>query len=386
MRILHCCLSAFYIDNYGYQENILPKMHKQLSHDVAILASTETYVDNKVLGYVEPGSYLTVDSIPITRVPYRKFLPHSIMKKLRIYKGISEFIKAFEPDIIFLHDCQFISIQKIELYAKNHPNVRIYVDGHTDFINSANNWLSKNILHGIVYKWCARKIEPYTRKFYGVLPARVDFFKSVYGIPAEKIELLVLGVDDSKLDLAKKDRIRSSIRNTLKIAESDFVVVTGGKIDERKNIHILMQAVNQINRKEIKLIVFGAPNDRMKRKIEELSEHESIRNIGWIASDKVYDYFMASDLAFFPGTHSVLWEQAIGAGLPCIFRNIDGIKHVDVGGNCLFIDSGDLKEIKRRIMEVYWNNELYSNMKQVAVDRGMSEFSYYKISKRAIED
>ena len=22
MRILHCCLAAFYIDNYGYQENI----------------------------------------------------------------------------------------------------------------------------------------------------------------------------------------------------------------------------------------------------------------------------------------------------------------------------------------------------------------------------
>ena len=42
MRILHLCLSCFYIDGYNYQENILPRINHEDGHDVRILASTET--------------------------------------------------------------------------------------------------------------------------------------------------------------------------------------------------------------------------------------------------------------------------------------------------------------------------------------------------------
>ena len=56
--IVHVCLANFFIDGYGYQENILPKFHKRLGYEVSVLASTETYLDNKELTYVEPSSYL----------------------------------------------------------------------------------------------------------------------------------------------------------------------------------------------------------------------------------------------------------------------------------------------------------------------------------------
>ena len=72
MKILHCCLANFYIDNYGYQENILPKMHQLQGHDVQIIASTETYIENKKLGYIEAKSYFTPENILITRIPYLK--------------------------------------------------------------------------------------------------------------------------------------------------------------------------------------------------------------------------------------------------------------------------------------------------------------------------
>lgn len=386
MRILHCCLAQFYIDNYSYQENILPKMHKLQGHKVAILASTETFIDNAVLGYLKPGSYYTKDGIPVTRLPYSKLFPHFLARKLRIYNGVSKVVENFNPDIIFLHDLQFISIKEIVSYVKKHKNVRIYVDGHTDFINSAKNWLSKNILHGIVYKWCAKKIEPYTTKFYGTLPLRVEFIRTVYGISAGKIELLALGADESVFDLEKKDEIRTSIRKALYIKENDFVIVTGGKIDHRKNIHILMKAVNELQKEDIKLIVFGTPDQQMKNDIEKLAKSTSIRYIGWIPSEKVYDYFFAADLAFFPGTHSVLWEQAVGVGLPCVFKKWDGIQHVDLKGNCLFINTADLEEIKEKILLVYYDNNLLLNMRRVAQEKGVTEFSYYEIAKRAIEE
>ena len=39
MKIVHLCLSAFFIDNYSYQENMLPKYHVKMGHKVTVIAS-----------------------------------------------------------------------------------------------------------------------------------------------------------------------------------------------------------------------------------------------------------------------------------------------------------------------------------------------------------
>jgi glycosyltransferase involved in cell wall biosynthesis len=384
MKILHCCLAAFYIDNYAYQENVLPKIHKLDGHDVEILASTETYIENTNLGYVNPSTYESSDHITVTRIPYVKFIPHIVSKKLRIYKGVRNKLNTFLPDIIFLHDCQFLSIVEIVKYKKKHPKVKIFVDCHTDFINSGKNWVSKNILHKIIYKWCAKKVEPYTEKFYGTLPIRVDFLNNVYGISKSKLELLVLGLDDTQIDFTQRKSIRNTIRKELQLDEMEFVIVTGGKLDFRKNIHILMKVVSELET-NIKLIVFGTPNKEMKTKIEILSKGKNIIYIGWLSPEKLNDYFFAADLAFFPGTHSVLWEQAVGLGLPCVFKKWEGIQHVDLKGNCMFIEEGSSKEIKEIITKIHEDKSLYSSMKKTALDKGIKEFSYTDIARRAID-
>jgi 1,2-diacylglycerol 3-alpha-glucosyltransferase len=383
MRVLHCCLAAFYIDNFGYQENILPKVHKIQGHDVEILASTETYIHNK-LGYVKPKSYINEYGITVTRLAYVTYLPHAVVKKLRIYNGVFKKLEGFKPDIIFLHDVQFISIIDVVRYSKKNPNVKIYVDGHTDFGNSAKNWVSKNILHKIIYKWCAKKIEPYASKFWGVTPLRVDFFKNVYGVDETKVDLLVLGVDDTEIDFAKKSEIRSKIRKSLGL-EGKFVIITGGKIDPRKKIEVLLEAINQLENDTVHLILFGSITDEMKSKINPLIQSQKIEYLGWLSPKEANNYFFASDLAFFPGTHSVLWEQSIGCGIPGVFRKWEGMQHVDIGGNCLFLEGDSRSEIQEIILKIVENKDLYDNLKKNSEEKGPKIFSYTEIAKKAIE-
>lgn len=386
MRILHCCLAAFYIDNYGYQENILPKMHKIQGHEVAILASTETYLPNKSLGYIEPKKYTNEEGIPVTRIPYTDVLPQKIASKLRIYNGIEKALEQFKPEILFIHDSQFIGIKEIVSYVKKHPQVKVYVDSHTDFINSGKSWVSRNILHKIIYKWCAKRIEPYTTKFYGTLPLRMDFYREVYGIDKAKIDLLVLGADHTVIDLENREAVRQKIRAELNIKPSDFVLITGGKIDERKKIHILLEAMKELNKSNIHLVLFGMPNEEMLQAIKKLSNINNVHQIGWLEPNQIYHYLFAADLGVFPGTHSVLWEQAVGIGLPCLFKRWDGIQHIDVGGNCLFLEKGDKEELAERILYIKKSTKFYNKMKDIALDKGMNTFSYFEIAKRAIED
>lgn len=383
MKIIHCCLAAFYIDSFGYQENILPKLHKFQGHDVEILASTETYIKNK-LSYIKPSYYLNEYGIPVTRIRYVNYLPHLVVKKLRIYNGIKKKLEDFKPDIIFLHDVQFLSIINVVEYVKMNPKVKIYIDGHTDYGNSAKNWVSKNILHKIVYKWCAKKIEPYTNKFWGVTPLRVDFFCKVYGIDERKVDLLVLGVDDTEIDLSKKNEIRDKIRKRFKL-ERKFIIITGGKIDARKKIEVLIKAVNQLEDDSVHLILFGSITEEMKIEINQLIRGPKIEYIGWLSPKATSEFFLAADLAFFPGTHSVLWEQSIGCGLPGVFRRWIGMEHVDIGGNCLFLDELSVSSIQVIILNVLRDKNLYRRLKENAEVKGPKIFSYTEIAKRAIQ-
>ena len=385
LKILHICLGCFYVDNYSYQENMLPKYHKLLGFDVSIIASLLSFDENGQSCLLpQESSYLNEYEIPVTRVDYLGRFK-KITKFFRIFNNTYKLINKEKPDLIFVHGCQFWDIRKVIKYKKKYPNVKIYADNHSDYVNSARNFFSKNILHKVIWKSGISKFVPICEKIYGVTPNRCDFLVEVYGVPEDKVQLLVMGADNERFALNNRYRIREEIRKEILDDDDEFILITGGKIDNKKNIHNLMTAIKDMDNKKIKLIVFGTVCDDMKQIIDSFKDVSSIINIGWINSDEIYKYFIASDLAVFPGTHSVLWEQAVGMGIPCIFKKWDGMTHVDVGGNCEFIYEGNAEEIKKAINRILDNRLMYNNIKEIAKTKGIEHFSYYEIAKKSID-
>lgn len=383
MKILHLCLGCFYIDNYSYQENMLPRRHKAMGHEVRIVASLFTFDQNGKGTYLPHGSHYTnEDGIPVTRLEYRR--PRRLYRTLRRYRGLREELDSFLPDLIFIHGCQFLDIAVVVDYLKRHPGTRVYVDNHSDFSNSATNFLSKNILHKIIWRRCARKIEPYTTKFYGVLPARVDFLREIYRLPPAKCELLVMGADDDAVARANTPEVRCSIREKYGIGAQDFLVVFGGKIDgfKRQSL-LLMDAVNQIEDPRLKLIVFGSVNLDLQAEINARCS-DRVQYIGWVKGDDSYPIFAAADLACFPGRHSVYWEQVAGLGIPMLVKHWDGTTHIDLGGNARFLYHDSTEEIAGALREIM-QPDTYAKMK-AAAERGAVTFSYRDIARRAIEE
>ena len=385
MKVVHLCLGSFYPDNYSYQENLLPKYHKKLGYDVEVIASTQSFDEHgKVCFLDNVGTYQNEYDIKVTRLPYKS--DNKLWKKLKRYRGVYEAIVNAAPDILFIHGGQFLDIDQVVKYLKKHVDVRVYVDNHADFSNSATNWISKNILHKIIWKRCEHKIEPYTKKFYGVLPVRVDFLKNVYGLPANKCELLVMGADDELVEKAKNSGARERIRQQFGIKEDDFLIMTGGKIDPWKTqTLLLMQAVKNIDRDNIRLIVFGSVTQELSEQVKSLADGQKIQYIGWINSKDTYDYFEAADLVVFPGRHSVMWEQVTGQGKPMIVKDWPGTHHVDLGGNVLFLSKDSVDEIQEKIVCLITNPDKVTEMTKIAERKGMQFFSYADISKRAIE-
>jgi glycosyltransferase involved in cell wall biosynthesis len=366
---------------------MLTKFHVLNGHTVTVLASLVTFNEQGKSSLLnEESIYFTEDGYKVIRINYKKNGIYKVNKRLRFYNNVYDKIVYESPDLIFIHGCQFMDIKYIKKYVKkNNSKAKIFVDNHADFINSATNWMSKNILHKIFWRYCAHVIEPYVQNFYGVTPNRCDFLEEIYKIPRERIKLLVMGVDDTVVKQITLNDLeyKENIKKELKLNNDDFILITGGKIDYAKNIHLLMQAISEIDNPQFKLLIFGNIAPELKHLFESLNHHSSIKYLGWQSHESIIKLLLASDLAVFPGTHSVLWEEAVGCGIPAIFKYWEGMTHVDTGGNCLFLKKESSDEIKDVISYIYDNKDVYKSMLKVS-ENNKDLFSYSYISKKAI--
>lgn len=384
MKIVHICLGCFFPDGHSYQENMLPKYHKELGYEVEVIASLLTFNKNGNAVNLEKGSsYINENAIQVTRLDYK--IPVHMYKKLKRYVGLYSALEKSNPDILFIHGCQFLDMNIIVKYLKNSKYIRVYVDNHADFSNSARNWLSKNILHKLIWKRQAQLIEPYVTKFYGVLPARVDFMQKIYRLPSSKCELLIMGADDTKVNEANSLDVKKRIRSQYNIEMEDLLIVTGGKIDKFKTQTILlMQAIRKLKKLSVKLIVFGSVTEELMEQVDFWTDGIKVQYIGWIKAEETYKYFAAADLVAFPGRHSVFWEQVVAQGIPMVCKYWSGTTHIDIGGNVKYINEDSVEEISSIIEKLADNKNELLEMKNIAKSDKKNEFLYSSIAKKSL--
>ncbi|WP_067108553.1 glycosyltransferase family 4 protein [Sphingopyxis granuli] len=388
MRIAHICLAAFYIDGFGYQENILPRIHRKMGHEVMIVASTETYLDRTRLGYVEPSSYINEDGVPVHRLPYASWIPKRLQAKVRAYKGVERLLEEFRPDLIFVHDVQFWDFLAIRRYVLRRPTP-VYADCHTDYVNSARGFVSRHILHGLFYRAILRRVSPIVQRFLPTLPVRGDFLHEVYGLDRAKMELLPFGVDDTQTEGLDREQVRREARAEWGVPDDALLFVTGGKLDLRKNIHTLIDRFSRAKREgelgDAHLLVFGQATPEVQAELDAIDIHEHVHMLGWTPANEIYRAFWAADFALFPGTHSVLWEEAIGHGLGAVFHHWRGMDHLDLGGNARIIQEAAPEALDRLLRELVANDGAeIRRMNSVAAEKGSRVFSFSAIAAKAI--
>lgn len=383
-KIAHICLSCFYVDNMGYQENILPKKHKQQGYNVEIITSPLTFGPDGKSSIRRIGTYINENDIPVVVLPFVKWMG-KYAQYLHYVSGLLDELKRFKPDIIFCHGTSFLSIFDLKWYCKHYDTV-LYCDCHSDYYNTPTKKGKYLFINGIFWPFIARSISNVCKKAWGTTPARCDYLSKIYKYPDGIIDLLVMGGDEDFIHIENRASLRERLYKIYNISNDTFLVCTGGKIGEEKRIVELIEAVESLDA-NIHLIVFGTVSRGFENEFNKaLEKTEKITFFGWANQQQIYDFFVASDLAFFPGTHSVLWEQAVACGTPAVFRRREMMTHVDVGGNCLFLDRPYVEDIKNVLQYLLKSKEVYKAMKSNAIEKGMPYFSYYSIAKRAIED
>lgn len=386
-RIVNVCLYGPVTDGWSYQDNLLPKYQKLNGNDVIIITSKWIYDTNGQLILSDKTKYINENGIKTIRLGIINDKP--LNYKFKRYKGFRECLEKEKPEILFIHGCQFLDIFVIVDFLKCNRTVRVYVDNHCDFSNSATTWFSKNILHKIIWRCTTKSIEPYVSKFYGVTPARVAFLHDMYGISQEKISLLVMGIDDEiRESICTHENIKG-IKSKYDISKNDFIIVTGGKIDKaKKQILTLMNscgALQKINPR-LKLLVFGSIEKDLELEFNELlRKYRNITYVGFINSKEAMLLLKIADLAVFPGRHSVYWEETVGLGIPMVVKYWKGTTHIDMGGNVEFLYEDSIREIMNVVGGIIENPNKLSYMRKIAEEKGITYFSYKEIARKSID-
>lgn len=387
LNILHVCLNGPYTDNWGYQDNLLPKQHRKLNHNVTVITQNRKHDQNGNIVYTDCGSYYLEDGVRVIRVapvktPCNKFniifSPYNIL-------GILYEIK---PDLIMVHGLiGSISALQVRKYMKNN-NCKAVADIHEDFYNSPENNSVKYKVFRFIIRYLNKKMFPYYEKIFYLAPSSMEYAIKHYKVPIKKLELLPLGCDMDLVDVQNKEIIREKIRHDYNINENDIILCHGGKININKRTLELIKAFILLSKenKKIKLLIFGSLSDDCKELIEcKISEHSDIIKYAGMLTMKQYcDIFLASDIAVFPGGQSVLWQQAIACGLAMIVRRHTGIEYLDLGGNIDYFENESVDEIQSKLKDVL-NNNRYMKMKEVSEMHGAEFFSYYNIAKRVLD-
>ena len=286
--------------------------------------------------------------------------------------------------MIFIHGlCSLIPSQAVR-YKKKNPDTILVADNHQDKDNTIQNGLPGVLLKFWRMRW--RTWVKYFNHIYGTTSWRCDFAVETFGINDDKIDTLLLGVDTDNLS-SDKDFVRHEIRVSLNIAPDDFVFIHGGKMNKDKMTLEVMRAFSAIEVPNTKLLLFGSVTDDIKNTFDEmLLKDPRIIYTGYIASKDVHKYFYAADFSLFPGLHSVLWEEAMGCGLPGIYRQFGKYDHTNLCGNSISVSAGiSVDELRKIMYSVITDHTYYKDLKTNA-DKAAPLLSYYDIARKSVQE
>ncbi|NLW06056.1 MAG: glycosyltransferase family 4 protein [Pseudomonadaceae bacterium] len=360
MRIMHVCLSCFYIDGFNYQENMLVREHVQAGHEVKVLASTENYIGGK-LAYVKPAKYLGSDGAEVIRLPYRRFLPHKLMTKLRMHSGVYEEIAKFSPDVLMFHGLCGWELRTVCRYKKANPNVRLWVDSHEDHNNSASSFIAK-LLHKLFYKPIINSVEKSLDLVLCVSLDTIEFVNEMYGVPKGKLIFYPLGakVYDDEIYLSN----REEIRERYSIRSNEILIIQTGKQTLRKKLLSSLEAFSRIKSDKLKFFIAGTLSEEVEKDCLRLINNDSrIYFLGWQAASDLERLLCASDVYLQPGTQSATMQASLGARCAVILDDVLSHQPYIKDNGWLINQESNLENILKQVEQLN-ANELHAMQNQ----------------------
>jgi glycosyltransferase involved in cell wall biosynthesis len=187
----------------------------------------------------------------------------------------------------------------------------------------------KEALRGFLYRLAYRKV---SHAFYLGELSREHLL--LHGIPPENLSFAPYSTSvGADVDIPTRQRQRTVIREGLNIRPNEIVLLFSGKLIDKKNPHLILEALEQLTiteRRRFRLIYAGSGT--LERSLKaRAARHQSIRVdfIGFVNQSEIAGWYSAADILILPSrrmgeTWGLVVNEALQAGCGVIMTDAVG--------------------------------------------------------------
>jgi len=330
------CFGNPFSEEMSYKENYLIRASIEKGREILILAPTEKFVNGRVVRTNESDSNIT-NNVRLIRMNYERVVNKILTEKYRKSSRFMTIVLSFKPDVIFFNTIQVYNILDCKEIKDKLPKTRILADVSSDYGNSAQNFISKEILHRLIYKrWIQRSLPFIDRVFYVAESSRL-FLSEIYRVSDDKMEFSPLCAEifsrENKIEKKNKFCARHSID------DGTLILSHSGKMNNSKKTIELLQAFRRISNIKWRLFIAGKFEEDIEKAAQQLiSEDPRVTYLGFLDLEGLTDMLCASDLYVQPYSPSQTAQTAMGCLTPVLFARIQAYVGYEESGG-IFIDS-----------------------------------------------
>lgn len=356
MKIVH--ITLHYNDGWGYQDNLMPAYQRKQGDNVTVLTENAHLQKNNngkfVDEIIKKGSEYEIDGVKI--VKFKCFL--NTTNTSLFCSGLYNRLKSEKPDMIFHHGVVGCTLLVAARYKRKHPEIKLYVDNHADWINKSKNHLWHLLYEKLYLSMIVKAVGNTVDLYLGVSPLRCSYLHQTFHVHDSRIGFLPLGCDINMSESINEKK--EEIRSLYQIPQDAFVIVSGGKMDRSKGTLTLIQSCKNLIKsgKNVHLLLFGKADDEVKQAAEN---NRGVTLIGWCDRKKTFMMLKMADVACWPLLHTTLIEDSVACGLPLVIKSSGNVGHFKYAQNGVFLETGDLQELTIALLNVLDNIEKYSS-------------------------
>jgi glycosyltransferase involved in cell wall biosynthesis len=187
----------------------------------------------------------------------------------------------------------------------------------------------------------------------------------IYGVPLERIDVVRPGVE-AQLQALPADEV-DAFRRLEALPEQ--VILHVGTLQPRKNIPILLEAMAQLERPDVLLVLVGGRGwlyEDIYAKVVALGLEKQVRFTGYVADDCLPLWYNAATLLVFPSVYEGFGMpivEAMAYGTPVAAAESSSIP--EAGGEAaLYFDPHDVGELAAQLRAVLDDGDLAQAMSE----------------------
>ena len=309
------------------------------------------------------------------------FLYKKVKNRILNYFKIFGLSATILPNIIKENKIEIISYQdpvssffSILVLKIRRIKVKIIIETHGDFIETLS--LEKNLLFPSLYKKIFLNMARYTL-------GRADKLRAV----SSSTEAQVKEINQNKEITRFPAWVDfDNFKDILPVRENnkDFKILFIGSVTDRKKPHLIVEAINNLNSKDVKLYVVGpTPNESYLSKLKELVNkyklEEQVVFAGSVDRKSVMEYYSQSNLMILPsvseGLARVIFESQV-TGCPVLVTDAPGMGDIVIDGQTGYVfESNNLESLTNKIQEIKTNYKDAIHVGKNAKDFILSNYS-----------